>query len=136
MSLTESRRAPGSRFGVEVWTTLGLAAVLAFFLISGAVAYLNIQMLRDDNQEILHSHTVLISLDELLSTVQDSETGQRGYLLTGNDRYLEPYENAVATVGSRIDTVASLTRDNAAQQANLVPLRRHIDAKLSELKET
>jgi signal transduction histidine kinase/CheY-like chemotaxis protein/CHASE3 domain sensor protein len=136
MSLTEPRRAftPRSAFGI--WATVGLGAVLTFFLISGAIAYLNIQVLRENNQRILHSHTVLISLDELLSTVQDAETGQRGYLLTGNDRYLEPYENAVSAVASRIDTVASLTQDNAAQQANLAQVRRHIDAKLSELKET
>ena len=133
---TKTRRAPGSRSGAEAWTTVGLAAVLAFFLVSGAIAYLNIQTLRDDNQNILHSHTVLISLDELLSTVQDAETGQRGYLLTGNDRYLEPYESAVGAVASRLDSVAALTRDNAAQQANLVLVRRHIDAKLAELKET
>jgi signal transduction histidine kinase/DNA-binding response OmpR family regulator/CHASE3 domain sensor protein len=113
-----------------------LAAVLAFFVISGAISYLNIQTLRDDNQQILHSHTVITSLDELLSTVQDAETGQRGYLLTGNEKYLEPYDTAVSTMASRIDAVATLTQDNPTQQANLAQVRRHIDAKLSELKQT
>jgi len=136
MSMTEPRRAPGARSAVEAWTTVGLAAMLAFFLISGGIAYLNIQTLREDNQKILHSHTVIIAIDELLSTVQDAETGQRGYLLTGKDSYLEPYENAVSAATSRIDSVASLTQDNATQQANIAQLRRHIEAKLTELKET
>ena len=136
MPLTESRRTSSSRSGMEVWTTVGLAAVLAFFLISGAVAYVNISLLRDDNQKILHSHTVLISLNELLSTVQDAETGQRGYLLTGNDKYLEPYESAIGAVASRIDAVASLTQDNATQQANVAQVRRQVEAKIRELKET
>jgi CheY-like chemotaxis protein len=136
MSPTRPRLTSSFRSGAEAWTTLGLTAVLTFFLISGAIAYQNIQVLRANNQRILHSHTVLIALDELLSTTQDAETGQRGYLLTGNDKYLEPYNDAVAAVMSRIDAVASLTRDNAAQQANVIPLRRHIDAKLGELRET
>ncbi|CAN5206290.1 response regulator [soil metagenome] len=136
MSLTQTRRASPSRSNVETWSTLGLAIVLAFFFVSGAIAYRNVEVLRTNNQKILHSHTVLIALDELLSTAQDAETGQRGYLLTGNDKYLEPYAAAVAAVGSRIDNVASLTQDNATQQANLIQVKRHVDAKLAELKET
>ncbi len=136
MPLTQSRRTSSSRSGAEVWTTVGLAFVLAFFLISGAIAYFNIQVLRDDNQKIIHSHAVLIALDELLSTAQDAETGQRGYLLTGNEKYLEPYSNAVSGVASRIDAVAAMTQDNPTQQANLTQVRRHVDAKLAELKET
>ncbi|CAN5129095.1 response regulator [soil metagenome] len=136
MSLIQARRASPSRSNMETWSTLGLAIVLAFFVISGAIAYRNVAVLRGNNQQILHSHSVLISLDELLSTAQDAETGQRGYLLTGNDKYLEPYASAVAAVGSRVDAVASLIQDNPTQQANLAQVKRHIDAKLAELKET
>ena len=122
--------------GVVTWTAIGLAIVLAFFLISAIIAYSNVQMLRSDNQKILQSHTVLISLEELLSTAQDAETGQRGYLLTGNDKYLEPYESAVGDVPSRISAINALIQDDPAQRGNLAQVQRHIDAKLSELKET
>jgi CheY-like chemotaxis protein/signal transduction histidine kinase/CHASE3 domain sensor protein len=124
------------RSGIATWTAIGLAVVLAFFLIGAIIAYSNVQMLRSDNQQILHSHTVLISLQELLSTAQDAETGQRGYLLTGNDKYLEPYQNAVENLPARISAIGALTADNSTQQDNLVQVRRHVDAKLSELKET
>ncbi|MBO9558958.1 MAG: response regulator [Caulobacter sp.] len=136
MPAAKPRAAASGRSNVEIWSSLALALVLAFFLISGAIAYRNIEVLRTNNQLIMHTHKVLIAIDELLSTVQDAETGQRGYLLTGNDRYLEPYERAVADVAARVETVATLTRDNPTQQANLVPLRRHINTKLTELKET
>ncbi|WP_165188978.1 response regulator [Caulobacter soli] len=136
MSLIEPRRASSSRTKVELWTTIGLALVLAFFLVSGVTAYRNIEVLRSDSEKIWHTHEVLISLDELLSTTQDAETGQRGYLLTGNDRYLEPYQRAVTAAASRVETVASLTKDNPVQQANIGPLKRHLDAKLGELAET
>jgi CheY-like chemotaxis protein/signal transduction histidine kinase/CHASE3 domain sensor protein len=136
MSLIEPRRASSAKTKVELWTTIGLVLVLAFFLLSGMIAHRNIQVLRTNNEKIWHTHNVLMALDELLSTTQDAETGQRGYLLTGNDRYLEPYQNAVSGVGSRIDELALLTKDNPVQQANVGPLKRHIDAKLAELAET
>ena len=136
MPQTTNRPGSNAKSVAAAWANIGLAAVLAFFLISGAIAYLNVQVLRENQQKILHSHTVLVALDKLISTMQDAETGQRGYLLTGNDKYLAPYNEAVAAVGSRLDTVASLTGDNAAQQRNIVQLRRHLDAKLGELGET
>ena len=136
MPQTQARRASPSRSNLETWSTLGLAIVLAFFLVTGVIAYRNVEVLRTNNEKIQHTHSVLIALDELLSAAQDAETGQRGYLLTGNDKYLEPYSNAVAGVRARIDTVESLTQDNPVQQANLVKVKRHVGAKLAELKET
>jgi len=128
--------SPTLASGVVTWSTVGLATVLLFFVISAVVAYSNVQMLRGDNGKILHSHAVLTSLDELLSTAQDAETGQRGFLLTGNDKYLEPYDKALQDAPSRLDALKNLVQDNPTQETNLVQLRRHIDAKLSELKET
>lgn len=121
---------------LEAWATLGLAVVLVFFLVTGLVAYRNIEVLRNNNQQIIHTHRVIVALDELLSSAQDAETGQRGYLLTGNPLYLAPYEAAVADMTTRVDAVSRLTQDNPSQQANLAQVRRHVDAKLTELKET
>jgi signal transduction histidine kinase/CheY-like chemotaxis protein/CHASE3 domain sensor protein len=117
-------------------TMLGLAAALAFFFISGIIAYRNTRTLRDDNEKIVHSHAVITSLDTLLSTAQDAETGQRGFLLTGEEKYLAPYNTALAEIGPVIEAVATLTQDNPTQQARIPALRRHIDAKFAELKQT
>jgi signal transduction histidine kinase/CheY-like chemotaxis protein/CHASE3 domain sensor protein len=117
-------------------TMLGLAAALAFFFLSGTIAFRNTRTLRDDNEKIVHSHAVITALDGVLSTMQDAETGQRGFVLTGDEKYLEPYKNALTEVGPDIDSVTTLTQDNQAQQARIPPLKRHIDAKLAELKET
>jgi len=126
----------GTRRRSNAWLVAGLIIGLLFFASSASVAYLNIQSLRASDQAIRHTHNVLIALDQLLSTAQDAETGQRGYILTGTTSYLEPYQSAVALLDDRLATVAGLTRDNPAQQANLVPLKRHIDAKLAELQES
>ena len=136
MSLIEPRNASKTGTRAELWSALGMALALAFFLISGTIAYRNIEALRTNSQQIWHTHEVLMALDELLSTTQDAETGQRGYLLTGNDRYLEPYRRAVIDVATRADAVAALTKDNPVQQTNHAQLKRHLDAKLAELSET
>jgi signal transduction histidine kinase/DNA-binding response OmpR family regulator len=122
--------------GLDPAIALGLAAALIFFLISGAVAYYNLRALSEGNQKIVQSHEVIIALDELLSGVQDAETGQRGFLLTNNERYLEPYNLALISIPSKLDEIVELTRGNTAQKPRVGALRSHVAAKLAELKET
>src|ERR1700722_5258080 len=136
--MKQSVSANGSkqRLGLDPIVSLSLAGALVFFLISGAVAYSNLQTLRDNNQQIVHSHEVIIALDELLSSAQDAETGQRGFLLTNNERYLEPYNSALLAIPPRLDEIAQLTSDNPAQTSRITALKLHARAKLAELKET
>ncbi len=132
-----SRQTSGApRAGVDLRAGAGLALIILFFILSGVIAYSNVNVLRDDATKIQHSHDVIAALDELLSTMQDAETGQRGFLLTSKEPYLAPYDAAVARAGPTLDLIANLTRDNPSQQARMVPLRRHVDAKLAELKQT
>ena len=126
----------GRKLGLDPVVAFTLAGALVFFLISGAVAYLNLHTLRANNERIIHSHTVILALDELLSHAQDAETGQRGFILTGNERYLEPYNTALATIPQKLDEITGLTSDNPAQQRRIAILRSHVEAKLAELKET
>jgi CheY-like chemotaxis protein/signal transduction histidine kinase/CHASE3 domain sensor protein len=131
---SRSASTPAARTGL--WTAFGVIAALLFFLISGAVSFSNVQILKTDNEKIVHSHEVIAALDALLSTVQDAETGQRGFLLTGNEKYLQPYKDALANISSELSAIATLTQDNAHQQTNLGQLKPHVDAKLAELKQT
>ncbi|MET0307857.1 MAG: response regulator [Sphingomonas sp.] len=133
-SFEPSSTAP--RSGVNLGAGIGLLLVVLFFLVSGSIAYRNVTILRDSDARIRHSHDVITGLDELLLTLQDAETGQRGYLLTGRDQYLGPYNEAASRVGIKLDAIEKLTRDNATQQARMAPLRRHVGAKLAELRQT
>src|ERR1700734_3263590 len=126
--------ALGSGADLLIW--LGLAAATLFFVATGAVAYLNFQTLKADSALVVRSGDALTALEDVLSTVKDAETGQRGYLLTGKDSYLDPYNAAVREVGPRLDTLQRLTIDNPAQQDRLGSLKQRIGAKLAELKQT
>ncbi|WP_454758614.1 response regulator [Caulobacter segnis] len=128
--------SPNKSAFLDPKTFLGLALAIGFFVGSGLVAHRNTNILRDDARRIFHSHEVIVAIGELRSSVQDAETGQRGFLLTGNDRYLEPYEAAVANVARQTDRLATLTGDNPAQQDRIVVLRQRVAGKLAELKDT
>ena len=124
------------RMGLDPVVALSLTGAIVFFLISGAVAYLNLQSLREGNLRVVHSHEVIAALNEVMSTAQDAETGQRGFLLTNNERYLAPYNAALDRLPPLLDRIAQLTRDNPIQQVRIPRLRAHVNSKLAELKET
>src|SRR5580692_91009 len=126
--------ALGSGADLLIW--LGLAAATLFFVATGAVAYLNFQTLKQDSALVVRSGETLTALEDVLSTVKDAETGQRGYLLTDNESYLRPYTIAVEQIGRRLDGLRRLTTDNPTQQDRLGSVKQHTDAKLAELKQT
>jgi signal transduction histidine kinase/DNA-binding response OmpR family regulator/CHASE3 domain sensor protein len=122
--------------GLEPVILFGLLGALLFFIVSGATAYVDLQTLRKDNERLFQSGEVIITLGELLSSAQDAETGQRGFLLTNNEKYLEPYNAALDSVPLHVSELAQLTRDNPAQQVYVPGLVLHLNAKLAELKQT
>ena len=68
-----------TRAKIDPYVALGVLAVFAFFLMSGAIAYNNIRNLAADTEEVGHTHDVLNALEHLVSDLKDAETGQRGY---------------------------------------------------------
>ncbi|WP_052201964.1 response regulator [Ensifer sp. ZNC0028] len=142
MSATATRRPSLSSrsfralLGLEPGVALGLAGTLIFFVASSVVAYLNLEALQRGNERIVQTHVAIVSLDELLSLVQDAETGQRGFLLTNSGGYLAPYNAAVRAIRPKLDQIGQLTAANPGQSQRLVALRQHVDAKLAELGET
>src|SRR6185369_16339739 len=73
------------------------------------------------------------SLNRLLQNVLDAETGSRGYLLTGDPRYLEPYNAAVADIGKQLDSLRTIYASSADEFATLAQLTRDVQRKLAEM---
>ena len=87
---------------------------------------------------VLVNETNVLSrqLDELLSTVKDAETGQRGYLLTGDLRYLQPYTLAADTVKDELAQLRKATTSWPELEVTLTDTERLIRLKIGELDET
>lgn len=75
-------------------------------------------------------------LDELLSTIQDAETGQRGFLLTGQDAYLAPFREAVSKLPRHLSQIDSLAARNRISHQQIAQLRSAIQEKMAELQKT
>ena len=73
---------------------------------------------------------------DLRTALQDAETGQRGFLLTQNEAYLEPYEAALKIVAERYDVLAAALVASPESTAPLATLRADIDFKLAEMANT
>ena len=85
---------------------------------------------------VSHTHTVQTQLSKVLSTLQDAETGQRGYLLTGVESYLEPFKNANQKIHIVLDDLRTLTADNPRQQEELDRIGPLVHEKFNELIKT
>ncbi len=89
---------------------------------------------RRDDALVTHTLDVQNRLVTVLSRLQDAETGQRGYIITGRDEYLEPYQTALGSLGSDLDGLAAATADNPVQRASMSRLRQLVGERLRHLR--
>src|ERR1039458_10023612 len=73
---------------------LGIVLLLIVLTINGYVTFLSFQRVTRNNAQVEHSQQLLLETERLKSLLVDAETGQRGYLYTGDLHYLEPYNQA------------------------------------------
>ncbi len=115
------------------------ALAAGFLLLGGIVASIaffasNVQTTSD---ALTHALERNLMLSTLMSRVQGAETGQRGYLLTGDDAYLDNHAAATASVETSMTAISTATEDGFSfLPENVTRLKAAVDAKMSELRET
>ncbi|MBW8828359.1 MAG: CHASE3 domain-containing protein [Burkholderiales bacterium] len=121
-------------FGRKI--ALGFAVSFLLLLGIGIVAYRGIDSLTRTSHLVTHTHNVLEHIAGLLSQIKDAETGQRGFVITGDEAYLEPYHSAIGSTTKLIKELRDLTADNPNQQKRIDTADSLVAAKLAELKRT
>ncbi len=121
--------------GFDRRLAFGLLLIAAFLIINAALDYRNTRQLKEDAHWVAHSRAVVQALDGLLLTLVDAEAGQRGYLLTNDSRYLEPYNAAMAALPVQMGRVRDLTANDDLHN-RLPGLELLIRKKISELTQT
>lgn len=109
-------------FGQKLALGFGFSG-LVLILVAGA-GYRSTKQLIAVDKAVKHSQEVRRLLSDILSGYQDAETGQRGYLLTGQDAYLEPYTTGLSDIARLDRQLSQLTTDSPAQQQSLTELRK------------
>jgi signal transduction histidine kinase/CHASE3 domain sensor protein len=102
-----------------------LAVVPAILvLVVGAIAYREARHVVGDVREVDRSHAIIERSDELLTRAVDAETGQRAYLLTGQDEFLDSYRGARSDIALALDSLRYLRRNEPSQLARLDTISR------------
>src|SRR6202161_4600884 len=139
--MAESSNAPdpGLSQGAHVGPPLPTGTLVAFLVavlaivLGASLSYGALEGSGGSARRVTHSLEVMEQLQALLSTLQDAETGQRGFLLTGHEDYLVPYASAKAALGGEFQTARRLMVGSSdQQQRRLDTLERVTTEKMEE----
>lgn len=114
---------------------IGFGLSLLLLIVSSVASYVSIQNLLQSSNWVDHTNSVLANLEEMMSTMKDAETGQRGYLLTGESAFLEPYNGSYERALQAANNMRNLTADNPAEQKNIAILKRILLKRLDIIKQ-
>jgi signal transduction histidine kinase/DNA-binding response OmpR family regulator len=101
---------------------LGFGAPIAMLIALSVVSYRTVTTSNAGTAWLLHTHQVLEKCAGLLSATQDIETGYRGFALTGDSRFLAPYQDGLTRVPIGLAAIKMLTVDNQSQRLRIARL--------------
>jgi len=106
---------------------------IAVLLICGGLAVMQYTRFADAEARVEHTHDVLDSIERVVTRLVDAETGYRGYLLTRDRMYLEPYAGVDGDIRQVFDRLQTLVADNPSQTARVARLKERSEEKLKEM---
>lgn len=125
VSFALSPRRSGQRFAVLVSLALVLvAAAAALFLVQGVDRQL---------QDVIHTYDTRLQAREVSIGLAEAESGQRGYVLTQNDEYLETYRDAISAIDQHLVRLSEQVADDAGKAAQVAAIGEEIKAKTTEM---
>jgi PAS domain S-box-containing protein len=130
MSTTGSRPASKGRKPLLP----GIVALVLMAIVG--LSYRQFRQYSRANADGAQSRTIVDSIDHFLETITEAETGQRGFLLTGEDRYLDPYNRAIQEIPAELSATSRLLAARSGQSSDVARLNALTADKLLELRET
>jgi len=117
----------------NLFPVLLLVAALIVFL-NAWWAFQAVRTLATNAYWLAHSWQVVHQVERVLGSAVNAETGERGYLISGMDSYLEPYTIARQELPGELAHLQSLTSDNPTQQARIQDLRATLQRRFAVLQ--
>jgi signal transduction histidine kinase len=116
--------------------TTALAAGLVILCAIAGLASVSMSRLSGTAASVERTHRMLRTLEETYSQIADAETGSRGYALTGDTLYLDPYEAARGTIADQLRELRALTADNPRQRALFGALEVLVQRRFAAIRRT
>ena len=129
-------QSPRSGLPLPTKTLVGFITATVAVVVIAILSYQSLQATADSAQALARSIEILGNFEGLLSNLKDAETGQRGYLLTGSESYLEPYISAQTVLPTEFQSMRELLRDRPQQLKRLNTLNTIANLKMQELAST
>jgi sigma-54 dependent transcriptional regulator, acetoin dehydrogenase operon transcriptional activator AcoR len=114
---------------------LGFTLALALLIAISVLSFRSINLLIDTIHLVTHSHAVIDTLEELFSELKDAQRGERGYVLTGRENYLQPYNEALALIEQELIDLKHLLPKDKNQRSRLAALEALVQDNLAELEQ-
>ncbi|WP_435016174.1 response regulator [Tundrisphaera sp. TA3] len=121
------------RFSLEHKVGLLFVMVAAITIVVGAMTYRIVEECANDDRWVEHTHQVLRRLDLLASLVANAESGNRGYVIAGDERFLAQYRATLPRFDRVLAWLRAETGDNPIQRACLDELEPLVDRRLKRL---
>jgi PAS domain S-box-containing protein len=115
----------------EQFVKPGLIFLFILLLGLSGVGFYLLQQSVEAEELVVQTYEVIQIAQTILASVTDMETGVRGYIISGDERFLEPYYSGFPKNDSEITLLKRLTEDNAVQQSNITLLTSLIEKKQS-----
>lgn len=131
-----SNTPPTAAGGVPLHVRIVIVISIALLMANATLLIINTAATMDSHAQYARSYEIKRSLSSFQSVITAAESGQRGYLLTGQTGYLEPYYVAMRSWRAEIDRLRGLTADNPARQQDIAELEQLTAAAISRLKAT
>ncbi len=112
-----------------------LFAAIVVVGLNAWLAFRSVESLLRSEYWVEHTWQVIAQVERIMGSAKDAETGSRGFLITGEDQYLEPYFAARRNLPAELDTFQSLTADNPSQQNRIVEMRAVVEQRLSLVEQ-
>jgi signal transduction histidine kinase/DNA-binding response OmpR family regulator len=116
-----------------------LLAAIPIFLVLLVIAYLSVRFAADERAQqgwTIHTYQVIGQAQRVLSDAQDAETSQRGYIITRQDSFLQPFHRAEQRIGPDLLKLKALTADNPIQQARADALAAIVAKRFGALNQS
>jgi len=123
-------------FSAERKVRAGFTLALAALILMGGMSYFSLVRLHEDRVWVEHTQQTIAALRLEPAIVAEAEAAVRGYVITGQEEFLDPYQKAVSGVSADLASLRSLTADNRMQQGRLNALEPLVAERLSLLQET
>lgn len=121
----------------KAWLIKSIFFACAFLiLLIGGITYRNLDDLNKSSDLLTQTYKVNVELEQIFSYLKDAETGQRGFIITNDPLYLDPFESGRENINNSIAELKELSRDNQNLQNNLQELAVLIDKRIGNFEKS